>query len=122
LPSFFTTQFSLYAIGGLFLALVTLGGVEELRIHNWRSDYADLQKTLDDAKADLAVCHANTVALSGSLDHQNAALKALKAQRIAAQKAADDRAKAALAVTDATTGEGFAVMNAWIRREYGGGI
>ena len=119
---FLTPKISLWAIGILLLALVLLAGIEELRISNWRADYAEQKTELNNAQDDLATCRANVGTLSTAIATQNAKIKVMQQEAVALQADRDAQARAAMeARKDAATVKGFgpAVMNAWFHREYG---
>lgn len=123
MPSFITIKFALWAVAGLFLALVAVVTVEEVRIGNWRAENKAQAEALTLAAANLATSKANVATCSAALDRQNAAVASL-AQQNAALKAKRDAA--ARAVLEAHKGEyvvqgtGHDVMNAWIKHEFGG--
>lgn len=107
--------------GGLFVALISIVAIEEIRISSWKSDYSDLKEKYDKLEANYEVAKANNVTLSAALDAQNTSIEALKKKAVADKAKADAVAKAAISARkrNVVTGSGPAVMNAWIHREYG---
>ena len=119
-----TTTVLAWVSGALAILLVITIGVEELRIHNWQSDYNTQAQEFRFAQDDLAVSRGNVDRLQASLDKQNAAVKKLAQDAIDAAKAAQARLDAALATAAkhyaAQVGYGVKAMNDWMQIEYGG--
>lgn len=110
--------------GILAILLVVVLVVEEIRIHEWESDYKTQGQALVYAQDDLATSRANVATLRASIETQNKAIAKLKQDAIDAAKNAADRLAKALAVAKARyaakVGYGPAALNPWMQQEYGG--
>lgn len=107
---------------GVGIAAVALAvGVEEIRLHNWRVDYAELDAKHETCKTNLTTARNNAAGLETGVNNQNAAIDANaakgKAEADAAKKYAEDELHKSKVRQEAAKklGHGPDALNAWIK-------